>query len=87
MSGTCVGRGIRAGLSLGQAREKAMEKDTGGTVDKEGGGQGIYVVKEKRRGSAVHAFPDQAAAKPRGSNRTTEIPKYKGFNVQELVKL
>jgi hypothetical protein len=31
------------------------------------------VVEEKWRVSAARAFPDWAAAKPKGSNRTTEI--------------
>jgi hypothetical protein len=43
----------------------------------EGGKAGIYGRREKRRGSATHAFPDRAAAKPGGSNRTTEITNEK----------
>ena len=52
-----------------------MERDVGGTDGEEGGGQVFIVVEEKRRGSATRAFPDQASAKPGGSNRTTEITK------------
>jgi hypothetical protein len=48
-------------------------RDAGGTDGEEGGGQVFMVVEEKRRGSAARAFPDRAAAKPGGSNRTTEI--------------
>jgi hypothetical protein len=61
--------------SLERARENEMERDVGGTDGEEGGGQVFIVVEEKRRGLATRAFPDQASAKPGGSNRTTEITK------------
>jgi hypothetical protein len=62
-------RGSRdpSGQSLERARENGMDRDAGGTDGEEGGGQ-VF-----RRGSAVRAFPDRAAAKPGGSNRTTGI--------------
>jgi hypothetical protein len=68
-------RGSRdpSGQSLEQARENGMEKDAEGTDGEEGGGQVFMVVEEKRRGSAARAFPNQAAAKPGGADRTTEI--------------
>jgi hypothetical protein len=38
-----------------------------------GGRAGIYGRREKRRGSAARAFPNRAAAKLGGADRTTEI--------------
>ena len=35
----------------------------------------MVVVKEKRRGSALRAFPDQGAASPGGADHTTKITK------------
>jgi hypothetical protein len=52
-----------------------MERDAGELDGEEERRAGIYGRREKRRGSAVHAFPDQAAAKLKGVNRTTEITK------------
>ena len=52
-----------------------MERDAREMDGEEGGRAGIYGRREKRRGSAARAFPDRAAAKPGGANRTTEITK------------
>jgi hypothetical protein len=47
-----------------------------------GGGKGRYLwfVEEKRRGLAARAFPDRAAAKLGGADRTTEITILRGYN-------
>jgi hypothetical protein len=63
------------GSSLERARENGMERDAGGTDGEEGGRAGIYSHREKRQGSATRAFPDRAAAKLGGADRTTEITK------------
>ena len=58
----------------GQSLERARENRKGRKrIDGEEGEGSFMVVEEKQRGSATHAFPDRAAAKPGGSNRTTEI--------------
>jgi hypothetical protein len=58
-----------SGQSLETSEGKGRRRD-----GRRGGGRaGIYVVEEKRRGSALRAFPDRAAAKPGGADRTTEI--------------
>jgi hypothetical protein len=71
-------RGSRdpSGQSLERARENGIERDTGGTDGEEGGRAGIYGRREKQRGSAARAFPDRAAVKPGGADRTTEITFY-----------
>jgi hypothetical protein len=61
--------GAEPGTGEGKRDGKGRRRDS-----RRGGGRtGIYVVKEKRQGSAARAFPNRAAAKPGGSNRTTEI--------------
>jgi hypothetical protein len=52
----------RAELGNGRGR---IEREAG-EIDGERGRAGIYGRREKRRGSAARAFPDRAAAKPRG---------------------
>jgi hypothetical protein len=62
-------RDLSAELGTGEGESK-------GTQEREirrGGRAGIYGRQEKRRGSAARAFPDWAAAKLGGANRTTEI--------------
>jgi hypothetical protein len=58
-----------------QSRERARENRKGRKREGwgEGGRAGIYGRREKRRGSAARAFPDRAAAKLGGADRTTEI--------------
>jgi hypothetical protein len=63
-------RAERAELGTGSRK---IGKERRRVDGEEGGKAGIYSRREKRRGSATRAFPDRAAAKPRGSNRTTEI--------------
>ena len=65
------------GSSLERARENRMERDAGGTDGEEGGRAGIYGRREKQRGSAARAFPNRAAAKLGGADRTTDITKAK----------
>jgi hypothetical protein len=47
-----------------------------------GGRAGIYGRREKRRGSAARAFPDQGAAKLGGADRTTEITYFNPFQLK-----
>jgi hypothetical protein len=47
-----------------------------GAVTLEGAAQVFIVVEKKRQGLATRAFLDRAAAKLKGSNRTTEITTY-----------
>ncbi len=47
-----------------------MDREEGGRAD-------IYGRREKQRGSARRAFPDQAGAKPWGCDTTTEITQSK----------
>jgi hypothetical protein len=51
---------------LEQARENGMERAQKGQTVRRGGRQVFMVVREKRQGSAARAFPNWAAAKPRG---------------------
>jgi hypothetical protein len=49
-SGTCIGRGIRAGRAWEQARENGMERDAG-EMDGRGGGEQVFMVVEKSGGA------------------------------------
>jgi hypothetical protein len=52
-----------------------------------GGRAGIYGRREKRRGSAARAFPNRAAAKLKGADRTTEITLITLINIVYFIVL
>jgi hypothetical protein len=65
------GRGIQAGQRLG-AGEGELKGTQEGWMGKRGEGR-YFSRREKRRGSATCAFPNQAGAKPGIVNTTSEI--------------
>jgi hypothetical protein len=65
---------------LGRARkpgtdDRKLEKDVEGRGTSRGGGRYLWSSR-KQRGLRTRAFPDRAAAKPGGSNSTTEITTF-----------
>jgi hypothetical protein len=58
------------------AGDRKLEEDAEGRGRSRGGKGGIYGRSRKQRGPCTRAFPDWAAAKPRGANTTLLIITY-----------